>query len=77
LLLDEPSLGLAPVLVQKVLEAIVEINQRLGTSILLVEQNVKQALRVSSRVYVMKTGRIAMEDRSESMLVRGHFWDLV
>jgi branched-chain amino acid transport system ATP-binding protein len=76
LLLDEPSLGLAPFLVQRVLEAVQTINQRFGTSILLVEQNIKQALRVAGRVYVMKVGQIVLEERSEALLARADLWTL-
>jgi len=61
LLLDEPSLGLSPLLVQNIFKAIAEINQR-GTTILLVEQNAHQALRLAKRGYVMETGKIVMAD---------------
>ncbi len=76
LLLDEPSLGLAPVLVQRVLESVQEINRRFGTAALLVEQNVKQALRIAGRVYVMKVGQISLEDRAEALLARRDLWQL-
>ncbi len=76
LLLDEPSVGLAPVLVQRVMDSLLEINARFGTAVLLAEQNVKQALRVSSRVYVMKLGQVALEDRSANVLVDGDLWRL-
>ncbi len=76
LLLDEPSLGLAPVLVQRVLESVQEINRRFGTAVLLVEQNVKQALRIASRVYVMKVGQISLEDQAETLLARRDLWQL-
>ena len=76
LLLDEPSLGLAPVLVQRVLESVQEINRRFGTAALLVEQNVKQALRIAGRVYVMKVGQISLEDRAEALLTRRDLWQL-
>ncbi len=52
MMLDEPSLGLGPILVQRVMKNILEINHKLGVTILLVEQNVKQALEISKRVYV-------------------------
>lgn len=58
LLLDEPSLGLAPVLVQELFDTIRRIQEERGLSILLVEQNVRQALRIVQRVYVMKLGHI-------------------
>ena len=63
LLLDEPSMGLAPVLVERIYETVVEINQR-GTTILLVEQNANFALEVSTRGYVLETGRVALSDSS-------------
>jgi branched-chain amino acid transport system ATP-binding protein len=68
LLLDEPSLGLAPLFVQKIFEIVQEINQREGTTILLVEQNANIALKTAERGYVLETGRIVMEDRSEALL---------
>jgi branched-chain amino acid transport system ATP-binding protein len=67
LLLDEPSLGLAPVLIEEVYKVIVEI-QKLGTSILLIEQNAFQALRVANRGYVIETGTIAIEDTASQLL---------
>ncbi len=66
LLLDEPSLGLAPLVVRDLFEIIRGINAR-GTAILLVEQNAYQALRVAHRGYVMETGRIVLDDRSEAL----------
>lgn len=67
LLLDEPSLGLAPVLIEEVYKVIVQI-QKLGTSILLIEQNAFQALRVANRGYVIETGTIAIEDTASQLL---------
>jgi branched-chain amino acid transport system ATP-binding protein len=61
LLLDEPSMGLAPIFVERVFETIVEINQQ-GTTILLVEQNAMMALDVASRGYVLETGTVALAD---------------
>src|SRR4051794_6875739 len=66
LLLDEPSLGLAPVIVDKIYEIIREINQQ-GVTILLVEQNANYALDVSSRGYVLETGKVALTDKSASL----------
>jgi branched-chain amino acid transport system ATP-binding protein len=66
LLLDEPSLGLAPVIVDRIYEVIREINQQ-GTTIVLVEQNANYALDVSSRGYVLETGRVALTDTSENL----------
>ena len=67
LLLDEPSLGLAPVVVEEVYAAIVEIKNS-GTPILLVEQNAYQALNVANRGYVIDTGNITMEDTAKALL---------
>jgi branched-chain amino acid transport system ATP-binding protein len=66
LLLDEPSMGLAPVLVERIYETIEDINKQ-GTTILLVEQNANYALQVSKHGYVLETGRIALADRSEAL----------
>jgi branched-chain amino acid transport system ATP-binding protein len=66
LLLDEPSMGIAPVLVERIYETIVEINRQ-GTTILLVEQNANYALEVSKRAYVLETGAIALSDRSDRL----------
>ncbi len=67
LLLDEPSLGLAPKLVQTIFEAILTINQR-GTTIFLVEQNAHMALNHSDIGYVMETGRIVLSDKASALL---------
>jgi branched-chain amino acid transport system ATP-binding protein len=66
LLLDEPSMGLAPVLVEKIFETIVEINKQ-GTPVLLVEQNALMALDVANRGYVLETGRIALADDAKKL----------
>ena len=68
LLLDEPSLGLAPLIVQKIFEIINEINKEDGTTILLVEQNANIALQTAKRGYVLETGRIIMEDDAQTLL---------
>lgn len=65
LLLDEPSIGLAPGLVPKLMEIIKNINQSFGASVLIVEQNARQVLKISDRVYVMKVGRITDMDNPE------------
>jgi len=67
LLLDEPSLGLAPILVEEIFSTIARINKE-GTTILLVEQNARLALTLASRGYVLETGRITLHDKSESLL---------
>jgi branched-chain amino acid transport system ATP-binding protein len=66
LLLDEPSMGIAPILVARIYETIREINKQ-GTTILLVEQNANYALGVSARGYVLETGRVAISDKSEAL----------
>jgi branched-chain amino acid transport system ATP-binding protein len=66
LLLDEPSMGIAPILVDRIYETIREINQQ-GTTILLVEQNANHALDVSSRGYVLATGQVALADESDAL----------
>jgi branched-chain amino acid transport system ATP-binding protein len=66
LLLDEPSMGIAPVLVERIYETIVEINHQ-GTTILLVEQNANYALEVSKRAYVLETGAVALADQSAKL----------
>jgi branched-chain amino acid transport system ATP-binding protein len=66
LLLDEPSMGIAPILVERIYETIAEINQQ-GTTILLVEQNANFALEVSKRGYVLETGRVVMTDDSPKL----------
>jgi branched-chain amino acid transport system ATP-binding protein len=68
LLLDEPSLGLAPILVKQIFEAIVEINRDQGVTILLVEQNAYQALRIARRGYVLATGQVLMEGSGAELL---------
>jgi branched-chain amino acid transport system ATP-binding protein len=67
LILDEPSLGLAPLLVQEVRETIVEINQQ-GTSVLLIEQNANMALSIAHHGYIMETGKMVMEGAPERLL---------
>ena len=71
LMLDEPSLGLAPIIVQEIFRIIAEIN-RLGTTVLLVEQNTRQALSLSRRGYVLENGRIALEGSGAELLGNEH-----
>ncbi|OGO15569.1 MAG: ABC transporter ATP-binding protein [Chloroflexi bacterium RBG_16_48_8] len=66
LLMDEPSMGLAPVLVENVFETLVDINSQ-GTTILLVEQNAHMALQVANRGYVLQTGEIVLDDSAEAL----------
>ena len=67
LMLDEPSLGIAPILVKTIFQKIAEINQTLGITILLVEQNANLALEVSHYGYVLETGRIILHDKSGAL----------
>jgi branched-chain amino acid transport system ATP-binding protein len=66
LLLDEPSMGISPVLTERIYETIAEINQQ-GMTILLVEQNANHALDVSKRAYVLETGKVVMSDNSDTL----------
>ena len=71
MLLDEPSLGLSPLLVRNIFEIIKEINHQ-GTTILLVEQNVFQSLRISHRAYVLETGRVVLSGTGAELLDNAH-----
>ncbi len=66
LLMDEPSMGLAPVLVESIFETVIEINKE-GTTILLVEQNAQMALSVANRGYVLQTGEIVLQDTAANL----------
>ncbi|MDP2848924.1 MAG: ABC transporter ATP-binding protein [Humidesulfovibrio sp.] len=68
LLLDEPSLGLAPLLVEEIFEIVMRINANEGVTVLLVEQNARAALTVSGQGYIMENGRIVMEGQAKSLL---------
>ena len=67
LLLDEPSLGLAPIIIQQIFKIIQKVNSD-GTTVFLVEQNANQALHIAHRGYVMENGRITMEDSAANLL---------
>jgi branched-chain amino acid transport system ATP-binding protein len=67
MMLDEPSIGLAPLLVNEIFRVIRQINEEDGIAIILVEQNALLALEVSDRAYVMETGRIVLEGPSEQL----------
>jgi branched-chain amino acid transport system ATP-binding protein len=67
LMLDEPSLGIAPILVRTIFEKIVEVNRQLGLTVLLVEQNANLALEISHRGYVLETGRITLADTAAAL----------
>ena len=72
LLMDEPSLGLAPMLVREIASTIVEINKNDNISIVLVEQNSRMALRISSYGYVLETGRMGLEGESKKLINDPH-----
>ena len=67
LLLDEPSMGLAPLLIREIFEIIKDINKT-GTTVLLVEQNANMALSIANRAYVLETGMITMEGNAQELL---------
>jgi branched-chain amino acid transport system ATP-binding protein len=68
LLLDEPSMGLAPMMIANIFKIITEINTELGTTILLVEQNAQQALQRAHRAYVLETGKVVKEAKASDLL---------
>jgi ABC-type branched-subunit amino acid transport system ATPase component len=77
LLLDEPSLGLAPVLVTRLMDTIAEINRRLGTAVLVAEQNMREALRVAHRAFVIHTGQVVLVERAATLGSRDDLFSLV
>jgi len=76
LMLDEPSLGLAPAVVQQIFDRVRQLADTEGLSVLLLEQNVSQALRIVDRVYVMRSGRVLLEEGVDKMRARDSYWDL-
>lgn len=76
LMLDEPSLGLAPNLVTMIFEHVRRLADTEGLSVILLEQNVGAALRIVDRVYVMRSGRVILEETGEQMKQRESYWDL-
>jgi branched-chain amino acid transport system ATP-binding protein len=76
LLLDEPSLGLSPLLVERIMATIERIAREERVTVLLVEQNVRQALAIADRVYILRTGRVILEEDAAAMAARGEWWDL-
>jgi branched-chain amino acid transport system ATP-binding protein len=76
LLLDEPSLGLAPFLVERIMDEVREIATERRTAVLLVEQNVGQALRVADRAYVLRTGQVIAAERADELARRERLWEL-
>ena len=76
LLLDEPSLGLSPLLVERIMATIERVAREEQVTVLLVEQNVRQALPIADRVYIIRTGRVILEEGAAAMAARGEWWDL-
>jgi branched-chain amino acid transport system ATP-binding protein len=76
LMLDEPSLGLAPAVVQQIFDTVRHLADEEGLAVLLLEQNVGQALRIVNRCSVMRSGRVILEESREEMLARDSYWDL-
>ena len=76
LMLDEPSLGLAPAVVEQIFYTVRDLARRDGLGVLLLEQNVAQALKIIDRAYVMRSGRIILEETVEQMKARSSYWDL-
>ena len=72
LMLDEPSLGLAPKVVKSILQTLAEIHRQRQTAILLAEQNIYHALQLTQRGYVLENGRVVMENASEVLLQSEH-----
>lgn len=76
LLLDEPSLGLAPSVVETIFDRLRSLADDEGIGVLLLEQNVKQALKIADRAYAMRSGSVILEETAEEMRQRTDFWDL-
>jgi branched-chain amino acid transport system ATP-binding protein len=76
LMLDEPSLGLAPAVVQSIFDRVHALAREEGLAVLLLEQNVGQAIRITDRAYVMRSGRVILEETAEQMQARDSYWDL-
>lgn len=76
LLLDEPTIGLAPATAQEILRQVTEMCRDLGLSVLLVDQNVRSTIRYATRVYFLRMGKIILEETAEQAAKREHYWDL-
>jgi branched-chain amino acid transport system ATP-binding protein len=70
LLLDEPSLGLAPLVLRNLMKAIVGVKEQIKSSIITVEQNVNEVLKIADRVYIMKLGKIVFQEASPERLLK-------
>ena len=75
LILDEPSLGLAPSVVEQIFSVVRKLMEDTGLSVLLLEQNVGAAMKVSDRGYVMRSGRVVLEETAAQMRARDSYWD--
>ncbi len=76
IILDEPSLGIAPSLTERIFDTVKGLVQEQGISVLIVEQNIPQLLRIVDRVYVIRSGRVILEESAEQMRARDQYWDL-
>jgi branched-chain amino acid transport system ATP-binding protein len=76
IILDEPSLGIAPSLTARIFDTIQDLVKEQGISVLIVEQNIPQLLRIVDRVYVIRSGRVILEESAEQMRARDQYWDL-
>jgi branched-chain amino acid transport system ATP-binding protein len=76
IILDEPSLGIAPGLTERIFDTVKELVQDQGISVLVVEQNIPQLLRIVDRVYVIRSGRVILEETADQMRERDQYWDL-
>jgi len=76
LLLDEPSLGLSPTLVRQTMQVLARLADEQSVSILMLEQNVVHALQIANRAYVVRSGRVLLEEGAAEMRNRGQWWDL-
>jgi branched-chain amino acid transport system ATP-binding protein len=76
IILDEPSLGIAPSLTERIFDTVQGLVRDQGLSVLIVEQNIPQLLRVVDRVYVIRSGRVILEESADKMRAREQYWDL-
>jgi branched-chain amino acid transport system ATP-binding protein len=76
IILDEPSLGIAPSLTERIFDTVKGLVQDQGVSVLVVEQNIPQLLRIVDRVYAIRSGRVILEESVEQMRARDQYWDL-
>lgn len=76
MLLDEPSLGIAPALTAKIFDTIKQLTVERNIAVVIVEQNLKELLRIAERIYVMRSGRVILEESAEKMSQRASLWDL-